>query len=64
MQVGELHRDALRHHPLLAAGVDEQQVLLAVVVEAEIAAAAHRRIPREWPLRHASDAGTVGAAVS
>src|SRR5258706_14465527 len=36
MDIGEFHADALRDHPLLAASVDEQQVLLAVVVEAEI----------------------------
>ncbi len=32
----ELARDAVRHHPLLRAGVDEHQIFLAVVVEAEI----------------------------
>ena len=37
MQVGELHADAARDHLLLAAGVDEQQVLLTVVEEAEVA---------------------------
>ena len=37
MQVGELHADAPRNHLLLAAGVDEQQILLPVVEEAEIA---------------------------
>ena len=37
MDVGELERDAVRHHPLFAAGVDEQQILLPVVEEAEIA---------------------------
>ena len=40
MQVGQLHADAARDHLLLAAGVDEQQVLLPVVEEAEIARAA------------------------
>ena len=39
MQVGELHADAPRDHLLLAAGVDEQQVLLPVVEEAEVARA-------------------------
>ena len=38
MDAGELQRDPLRDHPLLAAGVDEQQVLLPVLEEAEIAA--------------------------
>ena len=37
MEVGELHADAARDHLLLAAGVDEQQVLLPVVEEAEVA---------------------------
>ncbi len=36
MDVAELEPDALRHHVLLAAGVDEQQVLLPVVEEAEV----------------------------
>ncbi len=36
VNVGEFHPDALGDHPLLAAGCDEQQVLLAVVVEAEV----------------------------
>ena len=36
MEVGELHADALGDHPFLAAGSDEQQIFLAVVVEAEI----------------------------
>ena len=35
VDVPELQPRALRHRPLLAAGVDEHQVLLAVVVEAE-----------------------------
>ena len=48
MDVGKLKRDAVRHHPLFAAGVDEQQILLPVVEEAEVAlrirlAAARRR---------------------
>ena len=33
----ELERDAVRHHPFFRAGVDEQQVLLPVVEEAEVA---------------------------
>ena len=33
----ELQRDAVRHHPLFRAGVDEQQILLPVVEEAEVA---------------------------
>ena len=37
MDVAELERDAARHHPLLRAGVDEQQILLPVVEEAEVA---------------------------
>src|SRR5215472_6482348 len=37
MHVGELERDAARDHPFFAAGIDEQQVLLPVVEEAEIA---------------------------
>ena len=37
MDVAELERDAARHHPLLRAGVDEQQIFLPVVEEAEIA---------------------------
>ena len=37
MDVGEFQRDAVGHHPLFAAGVDEQQILLPVVEEAEVA---------------------------
>ena len=37
MDVHELFGDAVRHLPLLAAGVDEQQIFLPVVEEAEIA---------------------------
>ncbi len=37
MDVGELFGDAVRDLPLLAAGVDEQQIFLPVVEEAEIA---------------------------
>ncbi len=36
MDVGEFLHDPFRHHSLLAAGVDEHQVFLPVVVEAEI----------------------------
>src|SRR5207344_3242211 len=36
MDVAELEPDAARHHVLLAAGVDEEEVLLAVVEEAEV----------------------------
>ena len=38
MQAGQLQRHPLGDHPLLAAGVDEQQVFLPVLEEAEIAA--------------------------
>jgi hypothetical protein len=37
MDVSELFRDAVRHFPFFAARVDEQQVFLPVVEEAEIA---------------------------
>ena len=37
MDRGQFQRNALRDHPLLAAGVDEQQVFLAVLEKAEIA---------------------------
>src|SRR6266404_553969 len=37
MDVGQFERDAARDHPFFAAGVDEQQVLLPVVEEAEVA---------------------------
>ena len=37
MDIGELHADALRDFPFLAAGVHEQQIFLPVVEEAEIA---------------------------
>jgi hypothetical protein len=52
MQMRELLGDAVRHLPLLAAGIDEQQILLPVVEEAEIALwiggrAARRRL-RRW----------------
>ncbi len=36
MDVAELARDALAHHPLLAAGIDEEQIFLAVVEEPEM----------------------------
>ena len=36
MDLAQLEPDAARDHVLLAAGVDEQQVLLAVVEEAEV----------------------------
>ena len=39
IDVLELARGALGNHPFLAAGVDEEQILLAIVEEAEIAAA-------------------------
>ena len=38
MQAGEFQRHPLGYHPLLAAGVDEQQVFLAILEKAEIAA--------------------------
>ena len=37
VDVGQLHLDAPRRHPFLGAGVDEEQVFLAVVVKAEVA---------------------------
>jgi hypothetical protein len=46
MQVGELQVDAARHHLLLAAGVDEQQIFLAVVEEAEVARGRAFRVGR------------------
>src|SRR5579864_9242788 len=36
MDVRELERYAIRDHPFLAAGIDEEQIFLPVVVEAEI----------------------------
>ena len=44
MDVGELHADALGDHPFLAAGGDEQQVFLPVVVEAEVVRGAGGRL--------------------
>src|SRR6185437_6159648 len=41
MNIGELERDALRHHTFFAAGVDEEQIFLAIVVEAEILVLRH-----------------------
>ncbi len=38
MDAGELQRHPLRDHPLLAAGVDEQQIFLPVLEKPEIAA--------------------------
>ena len=67
MQVGELHADAARHHLLLAAGVDEQQVLLAVVEEAEVArgralgAGASWRSRRGRPATRSSGISSRGA---
>ena len=57
MQVGELHADAAGDHLLLAAGVDEQQVFLAVVEEAEVARG--RILSARSPLRPASGAGVT-----
>src|SRR5262249_18350236 len=37
MDTGKLERNPVRNHPLLAAGMDEQQVFLAVFEKAEIA---------------------------
>src|SRR5262249_1687308 len=37
MHIGDLKRDAAGDHPFFAAGIDEQQILLAVVEEAEVA---------------------------
>ena len=37
MDVGELFGDAMRHLPFLAAGVDEEQILLPIVEKSEIA---------------------------
>src|SRR5262245_41512046 len=37
MHIGDLKRDAAGDHPFFAAGIDEQQVLLPVVEEAEVA---------------------------
>ena len=37
MDIGELEPDPAGDHPLFAAGVDEQQVFLPVVEEAEVA---------------------------
>ena len=54
MQMRELLGDAVRHLPLLAAGVDEQQIFLPVVEEAEIALriAGLGRRRRHGELRH------------
>ena len=38
MDTAELKRDALGNHPLLAAGMDEQQIFLPVLEEPEVAA--------------------------
>src|SRR5271169_2723382 len=43
MDIGELERDAARDHPFFAAGVDEQEILLPVIEEAEIALRIARR---------------------
>ena len=37
MDVGELERDAIGDHPLFAAGIDEEEIFLPVVEEAEVA---------------------------
>ena len=57
--MGELHRHAIRHHPLLAAGIDEHQVFLAVVEEAEILVA-RSGIGRLFGLRRTVRAGNAG----
>ena len=53
----ELEPDALRHHVLLAAGVDEQQVLLPVVEEAEV-------LFRRAPIAAAAAASGAGTALA
>jgi hypothetical protein len=55
MDIGELQPDALGDHPFLAAGVDEEQIFLPVVVEAEILAVASPG---------SAIVGTAGAALS
>ena len=35
IDIAQFHRDPLRDDPLLATGIDEQQIFLSVVVEAE-----------------------------
>ena len=58
VDVPELQPRALRHRPLLAAGVDEHQVLLAVVVEAEGAPlVVSRRLG--WPAGRGARRGAV-----
>src|SRR5260370_35000549 len=37
MDIGKLERDAARNHPFFAAGADEEEILLPVIEEAEIA---------------------------
>ena len=62
VEMRKLHADAARHHLLLAAGIDEQQVFLAVVEEAEVAGG------RAFRCRPASSPGagdrSPGAAAS
>ena len=60
MDVGELFGDAVRHLPLFAAGVDEQQILLPVVEEAEIAL----RVAQLRPARRGREQRKRAAGVS
>ena len=68
VNIGELEPDPAGHHPLFAAGVDEQQVFLPVVEEAEVALwialpgrdrGRRSRNPRR-PRRPIDDRGTRG----
>ena len=56
VKVRELHRDPLRHDPFLGAGRNEEEVLLAVVVEAEAAVAdllaGRWQLARHGPFEH------------
>jgi hypothetical protein len=53
VNVGEFHADPLGDDPFLAAGGDEQQVFLAVVVEAKVVRGAGGRLSR----RHSQCSG-------
>ena len=46
----ELFGDAMRYFPFLAAGIDEQQIFLPVVEEAEIALRVAGFVAGAWPL--------------
>ena len=63
MDGGQFQRDPLRDHPLFAAGVDEQQVFLAVLEETEIASRVALFGRHHEPARRRHPAGRGGGDI-